>query len=339
MYKLFLDLPLIGEVTVEFQNKNFAEFSCRQLGNYVKEMVGTASAPLDNNIKTRLIFSNSVVVEQMKKYSCMGIGLSKGLRWDNSVLMDGNYEFCAGTSFSVLSKTSTRKIDKIKTLYSKVKNASEEGKYAVLGGEFHLNVLIPILDVYAAVFGLFCVHGSLIQLKNHEVIIVSGLDGVGKSTVSDLLCKDGENKLLADNIVLFDGEKALNFNLAMRLVPGSSTSQKIIYKNKNLIEVLPETDGVGLCKVYCVINLLQGNNEKSIVKFDERDAKHCWIMFMGKAPEIGQANSALSPWLFLFDLSHKANRIDIPVISMAIPNGMLQAGKEAILDELEILGR
>ena len=70
-------------------------------------------------------------------------------------------------------------------------------------------------------------------------IILAGLDGVGKSTLANLICQDEGNFILADNIVLFDGKNALNLNLTMRLEKEVETNLKIIYQNSFIKEVVP----------------------------------------------------------------------------------------------------
>lgn len=334
MNQISIKLPLIGNCVIYIKDKKLADFSCRQLQNYITQSINVE--PCKDTVDTILKFKNEHVVKTFREYCSQNVGLSRSLKWKENTLKDGYYQYKVGSELIVKCRMLLRKSDKIKNVYNRIKNISEEGKYGILGGVFYKTVLFPILSVYAAAFGLYCVHGSLIHLKNNRTIIVSGLDGVGKSSLSDMICKMKGNKLLADNIVLFDGKKALNLNLAMRLEVDVETKRPVIYKNKNIKEVLPEEIGYGLCKVDHIYALLRGNITDKVIRYENKATSQYWMMLMERAPEIQQANNLLGPWLFVFDLFHKGNEVTIPIVTMSIPNGKLEMGKEVILNELKI---
>ena len=336
MYTFSVQLPLLGICRINLEKREVARFSYRQLGNYVVGEIKEEYESSENN-RTNLLFESNSIVKEFSVYKSYNMGLDRGTCWNTNSISIGNYKYILDNNvLRILIYKPHGNIEILKYIYKRVRSNTEEKKYALLGGQFYHNILFPIFTVYAAVYGLFCVHGSLIHTKNNRNIILSGLDGVGKSSLADMICSEEGNELLADNIVLFDGKKALNLNLAMRLELTTVTKNKVIYSNKEIKEILPPVINFGFCNIDRIFNLLRDNNDQT-VKFNHASTPHDWIMFMERAPEIGQANNILSYWLFVHSLIKRHERITVPIISVAIPNGKLVQGKEFIENELKIL--
>lgn len=277
------------------------------------------------------MFRNQEIFETFYKYYNEHISLSRNGTWDNYSINLGLIKYVISNNHvEIYVKKQTGFKNKIKDLYKFFTIYSEENKYALLGGEFYRYGLFPILSVYGACFGLYCIHGSLVHLHNDKNIILAGLDGVGKSTLANLICQDEGNFILADNIVLFDGKNALNLNLTMRLEKEVETNLKIIYQNSFIKEVVPLEVRKGLCHVDKIINLLRGNHSE-IKIYENSIPDSQWIMFLERAPEIGQANSVISFWLYMYNLIFGGNTIQCAQINLSIPNGKLKEAKEYLV--------
>ncbi len=336
MHTFSVQLPLLGVCNIYFDKEDITKFSYRQLGNYV------INNPIKDSLYSKkgnavLKFQSETIVQKFRAYSNFSPVLKKGACWKNNNIDLGEYSFSlTSDSLLITVHEAEGKINTLKNIYRMLISNTEEKKYALLGGQFYHNVLFPMLAVYAAVHGLFCVHGSLIHTFSKQNIILSGLDGVGKSTLADMICSEAGNMLLADNIVLFNGKQALNFNLAMRLEAAAKTGNKVIYSNNKIKEILPPALNYNLCKVNKIFNILLDNTGSTVTKMEIASTPHDWIMFMENAPEIGQANHILAYWLFNHGLLERHENITVPIVSIAIPKGMLIQGKELIENELKI---
>lgn len=334
IYIFTLDLPLIGKVEVNLKSYDLFVFTKRQFENYICGNVQIKKRNM--KIPALLEFYDSKVRESFQSYADKNLGFSRNLNWKDNALVDGSYEFKLETGLSILCREPYTLKEKVKKISRTFLYHTEEAKYAILGGEFYSKVLFPILSVYAGTYGMYCIHGSFIHLRSGANIIISGLDGVGKSSMADMICSNSENELLADNIVLFDGNSALNLNLAMRLEQGTITNQKILYENKFIKEVLPTVKKYNKCKVNKIFLLLREAKESDVIILKKNVSYLYWQFFMNKAPEIGQANVMLAHWLYEYNLLHESLNNEMPITSIAIPNGMLEKGRKVILNELKI---
>jgi len=330
MYTVVFDFPLIGICRINFEKKEQFEYVKRQFLNYYVSYKVTSDKM--HGIQSCLSFDNKEVVRKFQLYSRKNLGLSRNVYWKNECLLIGNYNYSIknGSVKIYVMKSKTKKA-LLKYLYHNITNRSEEKRYAFQGGEFYQCALFPLISVYSACFGMFCVHGSLIHLNNGENIIISGLDGVGKSTLADMICSNESHLLLGDNIILFNGSDALNFNIAMRLENDTPTKLDVIYFNKKIKEVLPKTISYGMCHIDKIYNLLRDYKNTDITEYTDSLTPYEWIMFMESAPEIGQANKILSFWLMMHALVFKHNEIEVQIASLSVPNGKLSLAKELIL--------
>lgn len=330
MYTAIFNLPLIGICRIDIQKRLLFEYVKRQFYNYFVSYKVTHDKM--EGIQSSLFFDDSNVVKKFNMYCKKNLGLSRDVFWKNECISVGNYCYSVKkNSIKIYVMKSKAKKAILKHLYHTITNRSEEQRYAFWGGEFYEYALFPIISVYTACFGMFCVHGSLIHLNSGQNIILSGLDGVGKSTLADMICSDESNCLLGDNIVLFNGRHALNFNIAMRLEKDIPTKLDVLYINKEIKEVLPKTISYGMCHIDKIYNLLRDYKNIDIIEYQDSLTPYDWIMFMESAPEIGQANRILSFWLLMHALVFKHNKIEVPIISVSIPNGKLSLAKEFIL--------
>ena len=328
MRGMILELPLIGKCKIFFDNNDLFEYVKRQFKNYYIQ--DDKNDESNDGLVTRLIFLDRKVYEDFKKYSEEGVGLSRDGNWNNNEIQIGIYKYVLKDGFLEIQIAKSKSIKKaLKELYQKMTSTTIEQKYALLGGHFYNWSFFPVISIYAACYGYYCLHGSLLNINNKRNIIITGLDGVGKSSLSDIICRDDGNKILADNIVLFDGEFALNLNLAMRLEVETPTESRVIYRNRHIKEILPSEIGMGACKVGKIVNLLR-SNDLDIKVYSTRIPDAQFLLFLGGAPEVGQANSILSFWLFMYDLLNGGSMINIPITTISLPNGKLEFAKEII---------
>lgn len=327
MKMMILDLPLIGKCDVVLKS-NLAEYTKRQFTNYFVSYGSDVS--LNEKYEASLYIYNLEIINIFKKYMEKNISLSRNTFWNKNSITVDEYIYTLSENVLTISVIKKRGIKTfVKQCLANMKATNEEAKYALLGGRFYQEILFPLLTVYAAGYGFYCVHGSLIHLNTDENIILSGLDGVGKSTLSDLICKNTDNVLLADNIVLFNGIMGLNLNLAMRLEITVETEQEVIYSNKDIKEIVPPEKTTGLVPIDRVLIMLKGNSG-GIEQFEKQIPMQDWIMFVERAPEIGHANRILSYWMFMHTLVFSKEFKTINIKSISIPNGKLKDAKELI---------
>ena len=79
-----------------------------------------------------------------------------------------------------------------------------------------LLVHFPVFWLLEQTRGIAVIHGAAVA-RNGRAIVLTGLDGVGKSTLALYLCQHRGFSLLADNFVLTDGEQILSFPEMTRL--------------------------------------------------------------------------------------------------------------------------
>lgn len=337
MYRFIVRLPLIGECTISLREKKIYEFAMRQLTNYLIESVDSEIYSKKENGIANIYITNDEIVKNYRQYAKENIGLSNELLWNSNEIEANGYLFRIlkdELNITIIKAISTSQ--KMKNFYHILKSNTEEKKYAILGNKFYDYVLFPLFTVYAACFGLFCIHGSLIKDKNNKNILITGLNGVGKSTLSDMICESNENILLADNIVLFDGVNGLNFNLAMRLEVDSPTKMPVIYQNSKIKEVLATNFDYGLRKIDAIYNLFRSVERQELRVTKKIIPAYAWIKYLEIAPEVGNANDILASWFFLYSFWHNQEFKNFEINFLEVPDNKLIYAKELITNELEV---
>jgi hypothetical protein len=98
-------------------------------------------------------------------------------------------------------------------LLYKIKSSEYESIYAAIGRTFIFRCFYPILQLLNLINGRSFVHGSSLEFKNGDGILLTGWGGSGKTSLgSALLLSSSRFKFMSDDIALIDQEGLLYFN-------------------------------------------------------------------------------------------------------------------------------
>ncbi|MDR1523397.1 MAG: hypothetical protein LBS29_05565 [Endomicrobium sp.] len=263
MKRLEFRLPLLEEVKIEVWDDQLADFAQRQLKNY---LINISSFNLEEKICVTIICNNSNLLTIANSFLNTDKIFSKQFRVKNHRMHLFNSEIFLEDKF----------------FYKSTKNVV---------AKFYADY--PIFSMYSLVGNFFLVHGSFVKIGNKNILI-TGLEGVGKSSLSNELQKNG-CEVLADNFVLFNGKEVCPLNMAMRLDLCQPTGKlRVLYEDNNLKEILPELVVHQIIKPDEILILtISDIFEFREVKLDVMSL----ILFLNNACEIGAANNFISPFL------------------------------------------
>lgn len=314
MQEIYLSLPIIGKVVIQVQNRYIGDFAIRQLNNYVTEI---KEIPAKEKYITQIFIKNDVIINNFKKIINNDVILGREYKIANSKLQVKNFEYYIKDSDLVI-----KSLIKYKEKWYK---RFKKWKYSKSHCAFYDNILYALFSLYAIYDNYFLIHGSLLQYKNKNILFC-GLDGVGKSSLTNLFYQKGA-KILADNFVLFNGQFVIPFNMAIRLEPNQQTNLEILYVDKNLKEVLPETilnSPLLIDDTYLLTISSKLNIQEEIFQLIN------FAFFLNLAPEINYANLFIAPLLYFAEQNKMA---ELKVKKLSIPKGELQKGLEELLNE------
>jgi len=321
--KIECNFPIIGKVNIYIKNKDLFDFAMRQFKNYII-FIKDIKSDFDNfvTIKTNIknISFQDVILGREVVFKNNSIVFQKKSRTQEIAY---SYNFKG----NVLINVDLRK----KPLYLLRKIISS--KYSLNHILFYQTMLYPIFSLYALIKNYFLVHGSLLKINN-KYIVLTGLDGVGKSSLSNELVKNGA-EILADNFVLFNGKHFIGLNMPIRLDLQNDTNENVIYQDDNLKEVLyplTETKEIIADKVYF---LSIGKNLD--IKQLDKSVYLNWHLINNGAGEILEAN--------LFNLPFNYQNLLINNVSLAssidyykfsIPKGKIKEAVKELMCQLNI---
>lgn len=331
----YYKFPIVGDLSIYITDKALAEFTKRQLGNYfVKEEKNL----IKRNSPIEIIYQNEECSNSLNDYIEIVKSLSRKCYCTDgkAVIEDFIYE-TKGNAVHIYLKPQ-RKIKKLRSILKKIYyltfGNSREKKYRSIHSEYYRYVFFPICSLYTIMGGFYCIHGSLLEINSHNIII-SGLDGVGKSSIGNLLESKGYGRILSDNCVLYNGEYAVPMNCTMRLCYSETIEYPIIYRAKEFVEVLPTTVLTTPCKVEKIFNISVGK-ELKVSKLNERYNTE-FVLYLCGASEINRANKFLSPFLYIYmQNERKINERKMDLIDVKIPYGEIEEGVKVIIDECTV---
>jgi len=313
MYKIELNLPVVGTVFLSIKDKQLFIFSKRQLKNYIVNIftdnTNVDFVTIDTSIDKK--FKDIILGRQVK---------FKDNRFDFSInskvqRIKYKYNFNANLTINISFK---KKIFYI--LKSLIKS-----NYSMNHILFYQTILYPIFSLYSLVDNYYLVHGSLIKMKDKHIVL-TGLDGVGKSSLSNELALNNA-KILADNFVLFNGEKFIGISMPIRLDLDNETKENIVFQDNNLKEILFEYNEFKAVKVDNIYFLSIGN-EFILKEIDKNLALYNWSLINNGAGEILDANLFNMPFIYqnIFEKSILLNKNE-KYFQLTIPKGKI---KEAL---------
>lgn len=318
------DFPLLGNSVFAFPSDEIGIFVSRQLQNYVKKTVNVNSGDWEIEIFNRDVVKTFNEAVEKRLY------VSRNFKMDDGRIVLDNLEYiCTPNSIRIKYIQNKTIIFQGKQIVKKFLCLNEEMKYRNNSGVFYNRYLFPLLSAYAACYGYYCIHGSLIRLKDKNIVL-AGLDGVGKSTMANSLSSE-EGDILADNIVMFNGITALNFNIAMRIDSDTESKYRTVLKFNGFKEILPDNIGFGEVIVDRFYNLIRDQKRKTPHVEEISENVVIWTLFLNTAPEIERANRLMAPWGYICSDGRKEEKtMRIKIFNLYIPENGLAMAKEII---------
>jgi hypothetical protein len=317
-----LKLPLIKTITIDIYDDRLADFTSRQLKNYIIKK---------NNTRTGRKYRTDIAAESKSLGDKISIFLEKDKTLARKIFVNNHILYNFNSKYEIKNNNftikSSKRISLIRRIYTQVRG----GTYAFYHSLFYELVLFPLFSLYCIYDGYCLLHGSLLKFNN-KYIAVLGLDGVGKTSFSGEITKKGGN-ILADNFILYNGECALPFNIAMRLEPDHETSLETLYRDNDTKEILPpvmESIPVIIDKFF----ILTINN--TFIQRKITANNFIVYAFLNNAPEVGGANNFIAPFLYMNMGYFTYTNDPINVTLLGIPKGKIQEGVKKILSECQI---
>jgi tRNA uridine 5-carbamoylmethylation protein Kti12 len=323
MYSLTCNFPLIGEMKIDVNDNNLFVFAKRQLKNYlVDESV--------NNNKSKYIVN--IKCKKLSKYKFDDTILGREIQF-----IDNKLNFIKSSRVQKLKyyydfPNSSININLTKKLLFFVKSLLSSS-YSINHSLFYETILYPIFSLYTMVDNYSLVHGSLLKVDNKHIVL-AGLDGVGKSSLSNELVKM-EHNLLSDNFVLFNGSKFIGLNMPIRLDLENDTKENIIFKDDNLKEVLYkdiENDPVDVDKIF----FLSISKELAIKKMNNNIVNQNWNLINNGASEILGANVFNIPFLYINAIDEHVEDNILNSYIFSIPKGKIKEATKELICQLNI---
>ncbi len=323
MHNIKCIFPLIGNISIDIKNSDLFEFTKRQLKNYI------VSQSSISNIKSFV----SLNVPSINNTNFEDITLGREIKFKDNKLNISKKSRIQTLSYKYnFNDNLTLNIDlKKKSLYYLKSLLSS--KYSINHILFYQTILYPIFSLYAMQDSYSLVHGSLIKI-NDKYIVLTGLDGVGKSSLSHELLLMG-HKILADNFVLSNGKSFVGLNMPIRLDLENDTKENIIYEDDNLKEVLfdfKEDNAVVVDKVY----FLSIGENLAIKELDKNIVTQNWHLINNGAGEILEANLFNLPFLYQNSLTKSLDIGSYRSYSFPIPQGKIKEALEELICQLNI---
>lgn len=323
MFNIKCIFPLIGNVSIDIESSDLFEFTERQLKNYIvskssiqniKSFVSLHALSINN-----INFEDSILGREIK-FKDNKLYISKKSRIQT---LSYKYNFNDNISLNIFLKK--KNLYYLKSLLS--------SRYSINHLLFYKTILYPIFSLYTIEDNYTLIHGSLIKV-NDKYIVLAGLDGIGKSSLSNELALRGY-QILADNFVLFNGRKFTGLNMPIRLDLENDTKENIIYEDDNLKEVLfdfKEDNAVEVDNVY----FLSISENLAIKELDKNIVNQNWHLINNGAGEILEANLFTLPFLYQNSLTKSLDTGSYMSYSFSIPKGKIKEAVKELICQLNI---
>ncbi len=323
MHSIICNFPLIGDMKIDIEDSNLFVFAKRQLKNYV------VTESINDDRSKYLV---SIESKKLSEYKVEDTILAREIKFvDNKLIFSKlsriqkikyNYDF---TNNCIDIYQTKKSLFFIKSLLS--------SNYSMTHSLFYETILYPIFSLYTMIDNYSLVHGSLLKIDD-KYIVLAGLDGVGKSSLSNELVNLGY-KLLADNFVLYNGSKYIGLNMPIRLDLDNDTMENVIFKDDNLKEVLYsecENNPVSVDKIF----FLSISNKLAIKKMNENIIHQNWNLINNGASEVLGANMFNIPFLYHNAIDGYAQENILDSYIFSIPKGQIKEATKELICQLSI---
>lgn len=334
--KFLIRLPVLGMTSLTTDDVQIIPVIETYLSDYIVGREETDGKSHQGG--TLYVFENKQLVEKMTAILKNKIQLGRGVRVENELTLNFPTRFKTirqvatnvnGTEVSIHTfMSSAHFLFKLKSVLS--------NKYDFSQQLFYDYVLAPLVQAYSFV-GFLPIHGATFMTHSaQEAVLVIGLDGVGKSSLSERMVQE-QARVIADNIVLFNGQDVVPLLWPMRVDLNSTLVGKTTYQDKRFREIqLPVPpkikESIPIKRIYRLsVGEFSNQQVKSLGRYFWRDL----VVANLAAPEIEFMYKRLAPLFNFFVLQEAALSLDIntPCFELVIPFGQLDAGVKAVLNE------
>jgi hypothetical protein len=324
MHNIKCNLPLIGNVSIKIIDKNLYNFTKRQFKNYIVSESKTSSGSRDfisiNTENFNNLNFDDIILGRNIKFKSNKLKVIKKSRVQNIT-----YKYDFNDSLSLTIDLKKKSLFYLKNLI--------ESEYSITHGLFYETILYPIFSFYALKSNYSLIHGSLLKFNN-KYIVLTGLDGVGKSSLSNELVLKGA-KILADNFVLYNGGNFIGLNMPIRIDLENDTKENVIFEDNNLKEILYEYCEDTPVKVEQVY-FLSIAEKFNIENIDINIVNQNWNLINNGASEILGANVFNIPFLYQNSLSKTIDNSNLKYYSFSIPKGKINKATKEFICQLNI---
>lgn len=329
---LRLNLPIIEKISVTIFDKGLFEFSKRQL---IKYTINTDTCKHKNIYKSIISLNDSSLIEKIECFTKVNKQLSSNIIVNNKV-----FYIRKGSLFSKYCQKYYIQENKLHIQIEKYYKFNLDlflklnNKYSFYHQLFYDLILFPIFALYALQDNYYLLHGSLLEINN-KTIVLSGLDSVGKSTLSLKLLEKGHN-VFCDNFVLFNDTEAIGLNLPIRADIKLNTILIELYRNKNFKELINDENLKEKKKVDKIFILTISDSLKITRLNDNKASLYCSLI-NNYASEINSANLSGIPAHFcnLFKETKESKPIYPELYLLECPKNSLELAIDKIYNILE----
>jgi hypothetical protein len=323
MRSLVAHLPIIGKIEIILCNDRLAEFTIRQLTNYIIETRIIKKQRQKNQVS--IITDKKQIIDKFEMFLSDDMTLARKIRIiEKQMIVNASVYTIMNNTLRI---TTIKKQNCIQKIYKQIRYTF----YGFYHALFYELILFPVFSLYSLFDGYYLLHGSLITFNDKNALLM-GLDGVGKSSTANGIALEG-GKILSDNFILYNNKNdVVPLNLAIRLEPHQESGFYELYRDKNLKEVLSidiVKESVKVDKFFIL------TVSKYYKVFSGKFDRGMMALFLNNAPEISLANNFITPFIYMDTIRSKENIIskDVDVFFLNIPKGQIIKGVEAIIHE------
>lgn len=335
---LKLQMPLLGKIEILISDIDLYIFTKRQLEKYIIDEYKDRRSS-NEQVILKYEYKNQYK-ELVKNLFENKIIISRNLRLNDKNLCSIEKKRFYTFSYQVYKENNvilSQQSIKYLFFYNRVKKFL--GKYAFYHNLFYELVWYPILNFYTLFERYKVIHGSVVRIRDKNIIL-TGLDGVGKSTLALSLVAEG-GEVLSDNFILYNNNTIVPFLIPLRISVNeiSPPNSKVIFQNKILKEIAVDMkvyrDSVRIDKIF----LLAISGKTEMIKIRSLNSNTCWDLINNGANEICAANRYAVPMHFynlIYNKPEESFSQDRRTDSyyLGIAKGQMKDGKEMLLHEI-----